>query len=778
MRSAVALGCTVTAIALLALPATAARAGTSATLPQLTGFHQIVVDSANDYVFLSEGIGADPLLNGANSSTAIVVIDLTGSYVTTLDAGDGVEGLALSSDGNTLYAALAAKGQVAAIDVAAGSITSTTTTPTQTLYGLGTGDVPYSVALQSGKIWVSYDTGVAGSGAIGAIDPASSTFESAAVPSDTWYYAPDLAADPADNNVLAAADPSLNPAPAATFRTATDPGTALAAWGSLGSGSSGTSCSDENQLAVLSGGSTLVAACAYPTYVYTFSTADLSNPVASGPTFETPGTGKPNALAIGATGTVAVGTGSAIDVYKPDGTLLNVVSLPSSAALADAGLAWSADGTELFAVTDTAGAYSLTVFDTPTVTGSTLRLSGPSGAVLDTSLTLTGSLTLVNGAALPTDGTLSITRSGPGGATSPVPVTVGSDGSFTFADTPTATGDYTYTATYSGDTSTAPATATFSVTVGLNKATITLSSPGVVTFGANVTIAGKMSLTTGAPPTGTGLTVVRTEAGSTAKKTYSVTTRAGGSFTVTDSRPAIGKYTYTATYAGNSTTPKATAALTVTVERTAPILTITTSAPNVTYGKPVTVTATLRSTFSDRTVSIYAGPAGQAHKLLKTAAVNAKGNLSVSYTPARDTTFFAVFSGDAHNTARTVSRAVGVYVQVYMSLSGYFKTVKISGTTYQVYHHTAHLNTYSRVVPNKSGECVKLEVQQYDSQIGWFPNTTFGCFTLNKSSVYATYLLLTQAAGARYRIRTDYVRGKDGNNLSTDGSWVYFEVVN
>ena len=316
------------------------------------------------------------------------------------------------------------------------------------------------------------------------------------------------------------------------------------------------------------------------------------------------------------------------------------------------------------------------------------------------------------------------------------------------------------------------------MTVGINTSTITLTNPGVVTFGANVTVAGKLSLSTGVTPTGTPLTVVRTQTGSTATKTVYISTVANGSFTVADPRPAIGTYTYTVTYAGSASNTSAKATLTVTVARTTPYLAIATSAANSTYGKSITVTATLGPTLADRWVGIYAGPAGQARTLLKLAKVNAQGNLSVSYTLSRNTTFFAVFSGDSHNAPRTVSRGVGVYVLVYMSTSGYFKTVKISGTTYQVYHHTAHLNTYSRVVPNKSGECITLEVQQYDPSVGWFANTTFGCFALNKSSVFATYLLLTRAAGAEYRIRTDYVRGRDGNNLSTDGGWVYFEVVN
>ena len=247
MRSTVAaLACTVAGtLGLLALPAAASSADMTATtaataaLPQLSGFHQIVVDSTSGYVFLSEGTTSLSLNNGADSASAIVVTDLAGNYVTTLDAGDGVEGLALSSDGNTLYAALAATDQVAAIGAASGSITSTTTTPTQTLYNLGTGNVPYGVALQSGEIWVSYianpPTPAAGFGAIGDIDPTSATFTPGTASGMTgWISPPDLGADPSDSNVLVAVQPGTQPAEAATFSTTGGTATVLAAQGDLG----------------------------------------------------------------------------------------------------------------------------------------------------------------------------------------------------------------------------------------------------------------------------------------------------------------------------------------------------------------------------------------------------------------------------------------------------------------------------------------------------------------------------------------------------------------
>jgi hypothetical protein len=774
MRSTVAaLACTVAGtLGLLALPATVASADSTATLPQLTSFHQMVVDSQAGYVFLSEGTGSESLGSGTVPSSSLVVTNLSGSYVTTLDSGEGVEGLALSADGSTLYVALAgATHEVAAIDVS----TVTATTPTETDFPLGS-DAPYSLAVQSGDIWVSYYSGVFSS--VGVIDPTAppaSAFNADGAPLN-WQFPPDIAADPSNTGVLTAAEPAISTATAATFNTTTVPATAVSASANLG-GSGASSCSFEAQIAVVPGGSQFVAACETPQTAELYGTGDLTTPVSDYPNA---GTASPVAAAINGAGTVAVGYNGSqnVEVYQPDGTELNTLSVPNTGYVADDGLAFSADGSELFAVDqDFSGGYSLTVFDNPTLNRSALTLTGPATAAINTSITLTGSLTLGNSVS-PGGLTVAISRANPGGTSTTLPsVQTATDGSFTFTDTPTATGNYTYTASYAGDTSTEAATATFQVAVALNKATITLSSPGVVTFGANVTIAGKLSLSPSATPTGTKLSVVRTETGSTATKTFSVATGTGGGFTVTDPRPAIGKYTYTASYAGNATTTPAKTALAVSVARTTPSLAIKTSAANTTYSKSVTVTATLGPTLADRWVGIYAGPAGQAKKLLKLAKVNAQGNLSVGYALTRNTTFYAVFSGDTHNAPRTVSRSVGVYVQVYMSNSGYFKTVKISGVSYRVYHHTAHLGTYVRVVPDKAGECIDLEVQQYDSQIGWFANETFGCFTLNKSSVLSTYLTLLQASGAQYRMRADYVHGKDGANLSTDGSWFYFEVV-
>lgn len=139
------------ALALPALATSAARADSTTPLTQLTSFHQILVDEQEGFVFLSEGQDSYGVLtNGADDIPGIVVTDLAGNYVTTIDAGMGADGMALSSDGSTLYAALEPDNTVAAIDVS--SITSTTTSPTQAYWRLNGWEVPYSLAIQSGKL--------------------------------------------------------------------------------------------------------------------------------------------------------------------------------------------------------------------------------------------------------------------------------------------------------------------------------------------------------------------------------------------------------------------------------------------------------------------------------------------------------------------------------------------------------------------------------------------------------------------------------------------------
>jgi hypothetical protein len=76
------------------------------------------------------------------------------------------------------------------------------------------------------------------------------------------------------------------------------------------------------------------------------------------------------------------------DVYQPDHTLVNLFHLGPGVQLAARGLAWSADGSTLYAVTMTGSGstptFGLRVFRSATTPASTLTLSGPGTADITT----------------------------------------------------------------------------------------------------------------------------------------------------------------------------------------------------------------------------------------------------------------------------------------------------------------------------------------------------------------------------------------------------------
>lgn len=640
------------------LPASGAYADTSAPLP-ITSFHQIVADATHGHLFISQG----------SSRNEIIVTNLAGQEVATIAGQDGVTGIALSPDGSTLYAALASAHAVSAID--------TTTLQQTASYPVGDANTPVDVAVQSRKVWVSYNiAGVAPTAAIGDVDLSATppAFQTQAAMGG-WTVAPQLA-DPHDTGVLVAAEPGQSPASVASYNVSVDPATGRASSSSL-------NCYNEGDLAVVPGGSEVILACGAPYAHYRYSTAHLSEQGSYA------STNYPDAVALDASGDVAAGTGNNpyspdLYIYHPGGdTALNTYNLASSGPnLMPRGLAWAADGSKLFAVLQSsigASTFSLQVIDYPTLIRSALSLAGPSIAYITKSVTLTGKLTLGSGAG---------------------------------------------------------------------------------------------------PPAGTPITIARSVAGGTAVKNFTATTTANGSFTLKDTPPALGTYTYNASYSGSTTTGPATASRTVTVTRMPTSLTVTTGSTTFTYEPTVHVTARLGTTYTNRTVSIYAQRFGSTARVrLKSGRVNSGGNLTVSYVAPHSTTFSAVFSGDARYAPKTVTHAVYVRAKVSESLSGYYGSRRIGRTTYWLFHRNHLLHAHGTVAPNKRGQCVEFEVQEF-FQGAWNANVTTGCIHLNSSSKASAVFGLTQAdIGFPYRIRADYIRSrKDTSNLSNDSAWQYVMV--
>ena len=567
---------------LLALPAGAASADSTTALTQLTAFHQILVDQSAGYVFLSEGQDSGAFLsNGADDTPGVVVTDLAGNYVTTLDAGMGVEGLALSPDGSILYAALGPDNAVAAIDVS--SITSTTTVPTQTYMDLGGWETPYSLAIQSGKLWVSYNPqqdSSPGQSGIGYFDlsQAAPSFttpagDNGAPAMGTWFSAPDLAADPSDSGILVASQMQQSLAAVATYDVAGSTVTTLAPQQSL-QDDGNDNCDNLSSLAVAPGGDEFVVACGHPYSQYYYSPTDLSDPLGDYPT-----TTYPNAVAIASgTGLVAASTfepypDPAVYVYEPGGsTPVNAYDFGYSPTgpneeVADAGLALSPDGSELYAVTSDGTTYTLHVFDQPAQPKTSIALTGPTTASTGP-LTLSGSLALANDTA-PAGMPISVTRTSAAGTVTLPSVTTNANGDFAVSDAPTTPGTYTYTADYIGMSKEVIATGSLTVTVAPSTTTLSLAASAGK---KGVTLTGTLSFDGSHAPSGETITVVRnTPDGTVASKTLpSVTTTSNGTFTLTDAPTTSETYVYTATFAGDATHGSATAntaPVTVTVRR-------------------------------------------------------------------------------------------------------------------------------------------------------------------------------------------------------------------
>jgi hypothetical protein len=189
---------------------------------------------------------------------------------------------------------------------------------------------------------------------------------------------------------------------------------------------------------------------------------------------------------------------------------------------------------------------------------------------------------------------------------------------------------------------------------------IAAAGTGTIVIDRKVRLSGKVAFGGKPAPAGIMVTVIRGLTGSAAVTDFTVRTRAGGVFRLTDTPPVWGSYNYTAYFASDGVHEPAwhTTFVTVTGLRT----TLTVTAPaTATAGKRVWVVAHLGRTYRNRTVSIYEQPAsGGRRRLIKTGRVGVKGNFGVNYRVTRSTTFIAVFSGDAHYTSLTAKATVPV----------------------------------------------------------------------------------------------------------------------
>ncbi|HWS36182.1 MAG TPA: hypothetical protein VN408_26035 [Actinoplanes sp.] len=302
--------------------------------------------------------------------------------------------------------------------------------------------------------------------------------------------------------------------------------------------------------------------------------------------------------------------------------------------------------------------------------------------------------------------------------------------------------------------------------------TLKLSGPASATRGKAVTVTG--SLTSTVPlPAGTPVTITRTDLDFPSGKALGTrTTAANGSFSFTDTTSAGGTVTYRATYAGDAKHAAVTAAKTVAVSRTATTLTINNTGKIFGYGKTVTFTARLGSSYKNRSVEIWADPSGadQGRRLLKRAVANKAGNVSASLKLTRNTAVSAVFTGDARTAPKTVTANVGTKVAVSLKLSKYYKSGKIGGTTYRYYRVKTPAKFTVKMTAAPKARDAYVSVQFYYQgkwrawANGYFP------------AAETFYIKGAGFQGYKMRLRTAYVKGGSGDSLNTT-TWTPYQYL-
>ncbi|MET7286641.1 hypothetical protein [Streptomyces sp. NPDC005573] len=614
------------------LTGSAAAADGTTALP-LSHYAHMVVDAAHQHLFFSQGTG----------TTGILVTDLAGAPVTTIEGEQGADGLALSADGRTLYAALTDGDAVSAVD------TSTLTESTR--FATGSGSAPVSVAVAAGQVWYGYSAD--GKGAIGSVDPSAG--DPAATPRPDmshWSHAPRFTTA---GGVLAADENLSSMVHVATYDLSSGtpvPMTDMA----LGGGATGP------LRLTADGRSVLVPQGAA---VYAFRTSDLSP--AGHPAYFTGGVDSdPDAVAVDTDGTIALaarsGTGAGVYTYAESGRYAENHRVLDSGIVAQDGLAWGGDGLTLYAVTEDHGTYGLAVLDGTKLTDTELSLNQPSRQAVPTQqFTFTG--TVGGDGPLPAGAPLKVTRDGTG-----LPdAKIGADGSFGVSDTLQDEGTYTYQVEYAGDATHRPATA--SLTIGVSRLATSIEHPGYGSAKPHaVTFTGVMTtdLTRGGFPEGAKLQVSRIVDGTQeATQLPPVPVDpATGTYSVQDDPGVSGMVTYRLSYAGDTTHLPTESDEALTVSPYTPALTLKAPA-TATRDKDLSFTGKLGDGpyRSGETVTVTRTDAAHTTTPAKwTAPVATDGTITVKDKPSVGgaDTYTVAYAGDAEHEAATASALVQV----------------------------------------------------------------------------------------------------------------------
>ncbi|MFF1839432.1 Ig-like domain repeat protein [Streptomyces sp. NPDC058231] len=474
LSTATTLAVLFSSVVLVGGAADPAAADSSKILPAAS-VGNVVADGVHQRVFISDPTGGK-----------VLVTDYSGTVVGTIPSLPGVTGLELSTDSGTLYAGVRGADAIAAIDTSA--------LVESARYATGQNTDPAYPALAGGKLWFGY--GAAAEGNIGSLDlsGAEPVVTLDQDPNRTWYSAPTLASTPGAPNTLAAGIEGQSPTELAVYDVSS--GTAAR------TAYLRADASNMHDLALTPDGQQVVVASGAPYYHQVYRTSDLT----AGTNY--PSDAYPNAVDIAPDGTVAAGIDGWYEpdvyVYKPGTTapvrtydFPNTGNTTGSDTLMPSALAWAPDTSRLFAVTEnSAGVRSLRVLTDAVKSVSTVTVAAPSKSTLGKKLTVTGKVT--SKGAFPAGARATVTRTdieSPKGKAL-APVTLKSDGGFSFTDTPTAGGQVTYKVSYAGDPLHSAASGSDKVAVPRTVTTLTLNhNKALYAYGTDVSFTAHLGRT-------------------------------------------------------------------------------------------------------------------------------------------------------------------------------------------------------------------------------------------------------------------------------------------
>ncbi|MFE9765330.1 YncE family protein [Streptomyces sp. NPDC005808] len=452
---------TATALAVLfssaALSAVSAGPASAASVAIVSSPGGLVVDAALKRVFVGDG-----------ADGRIQATDYNGNLVDLADGLGSVNDLALSDDGTTLYAASYGRAEIVALDAA--------TLDIRAVYPVGTETGPQHLAYAGGKVWFTY--GDSTSGNLGSVDPLANPAD--AVQRDLFPAAAPTAlqgwglldADPSTPGLLAVA---ANSTPARSMAVLDITGAAP----QLVAHSDAYSVGDVD----------LVPGTAQVLLNATDRLGYADGAFTTAGSYPTVG----QLADVTADGLVAQRTGTDVAVYranaaKPLRTYTTAHGVNE--------LAWAPDSSRIFVLAAQDSGYQLKVLTDPTKNVPTVTVSAPASAPRAKKLTVTGKLSAT--VPLPAGAKLAVTRTdldSPGGKALPA-VTVKSDGTYSFTDTPPAGGTVTYKVTYAGDAEHTSATASDKVTVSRAKPALSLNKNGkVYNYGTDVAFTAHLGST-------------------------------------------------------------------------------------------------------------------------------------------------------------------------------------------------------------------------------------------------------------------------------------------